>query len=470
MKKHLIAIIFITLNCVSFSILAQEAEIREIQTTPQGFDPQHYFLQIIETTYLENPTILAERDRLKSIDEDYAIAFSEFRPTLLANGGHTIVNQKFKTPTPPNDRHTLHQDHFGATLSQPVFDGFKTIYGLKRANHRIMAGRERLLSVENNALLDAINAYYTFILNKRIVRLNQHNVKVLSEQKKATEARFKVGQLTKTDLSQSASRLARGEANLIKAKGDLEISKSNFQRITGQPPDEHASFVNFLLPMPPSYDEALSYALDNSPLLLESRYTSEAAKSKIGVDRGDLLPKISIDGSSTKNFNPSRSISTSDSSQIAANITIPLYQAGAPSARVRQSKQLAKQSENDVEVARRNITDLISQAWANLETARSTIKASRGEANATEIALKGVRAESRVGKRTILDNLDAEQENLDAQTRLITAQHDEIIAKYNLHRYMGNINEILKISATRQYDPNVYSKRKKHSLGGTSIN
>ena len=227
------AFIFMISLFIAQSVMADEQEVYNGVVAHPKDDPGQYLKEILAHTYQFNPTIQAERNRLKSVDEEYAIAISGFRPTIIADGSHAINNTESKGPTITTGRKTLNQQTIGATISQPIFNGWKTISSVKSANKNIMAARESLRLVEQNVLLEAISAYYDVVKDQKILAVNENNVKVLEEQQKATQARFKVGQLTKTDVSQAESRLARGLSEKIRAEGRLKISRANFQRIIG---------------------------------------------------------------------------------------------------------------------------------------------------------------------------------------------------------------------------------------------
>jgi TolC family type I secretion outer membrane protein len=265
--------------------------------------------------------------------------------------------------------------------------------------------------------------------DEAVLQLNINNEKVLTRQLEATRDRFDVGELTRTDVAQSESRLSRATAERIGAEGDLTASEAVYQEVIGQPPDLVGLEPPASLPsLPNAQDEVVRGAIENNPAVTGARFDENAAERQIAVSRGQLLPEAFLSGEARHSENFGSSDNETDVARGLVEVTVPVYQQGLVSSQVRQSKQISVQRKREVEEAARSAERFAIDAWAGLETARAQSESFRAEVRSNEIALEGVRQENAVGARTILDILDAEQEFLDSQVSLVRARRDVLAA------------------------------------------
>ena len=161
--------------------------------------------------------------------------------------------------------------------------------------------------------------------------------------------------------------------------------------------------------------------------------------------------------------------SRSDGASVTAQLTVPLYQAGAVSSRIRQAKQTWSQQRLLLEAAVRDATQAATDAWKRLETARAQIAAFTAAVRAGEIALEGVRQEAQVGSRTVLDVLDAEQELLNARVSLVRAERDAVVASVDLRQAVGTLLASDLNLPVEKYDPEKNYRAVRDRWFGTGI-
>jgi outer membrane protein len=323
-------------------------------------------------------------------------------------------------------------------VEQPLYRGGRTVADVARAEAEVQAQRARLHSVEQEVLLAAVSAYMNVWRDEAVLQLNINNEKVLARELEATQDRFDVGELTRTDVAQAESRLARATAERVGAEGNLTASEAVYQEVIGNPPEVSSlEAPETLANLPGMQDQVVDAALDNNPDVISARFDESAADHQIAVSRGQLLPEVFLTGEARHSENFGSSSNQTDVVKGALAATVPIYQQGRVSSEVRQDKQISAQRAREVEASSRGAERLAINAWAGLETARAQSESFRSEVRSTEIALEGVRQENAVGARTILDILDAEQEFLDAQVNLIRARRDEIVAGYTVWAAMG---------------------------------
>lgn len=389
----------------------------------------------LSDAYLNNPRLLAQRAQLRATDEQVPQAMSGYRPTVSASGsgGKSRTNSQTAFFGAKENRSPT---TFNLAVQQPLFRGFRTSAQIRQAKNSVKAERARLIGVEQGVLLAAATAYMDVVRDQAVLVLNKGNEQVLRRQLQATRDRFEVGEVTRTDVSQAEARVARAVADRVQAEGALEISKAVYRNVVGRTPGR-LSQPESIVQLPVSREETLQTAADNSPDVAAARFDEKASRSGVDLVKGELLPTINLNGDFSRNLSTSSSGSRSSSVSIVARITVPLYQAGAVTSRVRQAKQIASQRRIQIIEARRDAIEGGDRAWETLTTARARIRAFEAETRANEIALEGVTQEATAGLRTVLDVLDAEQELLDARVNLVGARRDEVVAGFRLQAAVG---------------------------------
>ncbi|NNG04143.1 MAG: TolC family outer membrane protein [Inquilinus sp.] len=415
-----------------------------------------------------NPTLAAQKSQLRAANEQIAQALSGYRPNVQAQGEYGIEYSDTELSTGTSDSDTVSPASVGITVNQPLYRGGRTAAGVRSADFSVQASRAGYLSVEQTVLLDAVAAYMDVVREEAVLELSINNEQVLRRQLQATRDRFSVGEVTRTDVSQAESRLARTTADRIAAQGDLATSRATYARIIGVPPGV-VEAPPLPLGMPTSRAEAIALGEGNNPSLIAATFNAEAAKASVDVVFGEMLPQLDLSGRVRSTYEPSSTIDQSDSASLAAELTVPLYQSGAVSSRVREAKYAANESRIRVEEQRRTVVEAANRAWDVLVTARATIQSLLAQVNAARIALEGTRQEALVGSRTVLDVLDAEQELLDARVSLVRAQRDEVVAGYSLLAVVGRMTARELGLPVEYYDFEDDYRAARRSIWGTSI-
>lgn len=390
--------------------------------------------------YQSNPTIKADRARLRATDEGVPQAISNWRPTVDLSGSTGWDRTDSTTSRTVRNRTTEISNPASATLSvtQNLYRGGRTIAATEEAENNVRADRARLSSTEQGILLNAATAYADVVRDQAVLELNENNERVLQRQLEATQDRFRVGEVTRTDVSQAESRLSRATADRIAAEGSLIDSQANYENIIGERPGRLQSEPP-LGGLPGSLDDATSAAKDGNFDVQRTRFIEASARNNVDEIVGELLPAVSVTGSLQTNHETVNSNSESQEMSVIAQVSMPLYASGSVTSRVREAKQLVSQRRDELAQAVRDAVEDATEAWQQLSTGRAQIEAFTAEVTAAEIALEGVREEANVGSRTVLDVLDAEQELLNARVSLVRAQRDVLVATYQLRQAVGSL-------------------------------
>ena len=401
--------------------------------------------EALALAYANNPTLLAARAQLRAVDENVPQALAGWRPTVTINSSVGAVDDHQRTLQRLGTQQigvSTHLDRATAsnsvTITQPVFRGGRTVASTRQAENQVLAQRARLYSAEQQVLQDTVNAYIAVIRDQELLALNVNNEQVLTEQLRATNERFWVGEITRTDVAQAESRLAGARAARAQAEGNLQISRATFQRLVGVPPQRLVA-PQPLRPPVRSAEEAAQLAATNNPNVVAALFDEAAARDFVDVQMSQLLPQISLQGQAFRNDNQLQPHTRQTGGQIVAALTVPIYQGGAEYAAVRQARQQAVQARQVVADQRRLVAQQATQAWEQLQAARDQVESVRAQIRAAEIALDGVQREAIVGSRTTLDVLNAEQELLNARTNLVQALATVVSQSYVVAATVGRL-------------------------------
>lgn len=431
-----------------------------------GITPSHAqsLQDALAQAYAQNPTLESERAQLRATDELVPQARAGFFPVITATGDAA----RTWTEAPGGGTDASTSQSADLSISQPIYRGGRTTAAVSRAENLVQAQRAALVTTEQTVLLEAATAYLDVVRDQAVLDLNVNNEQVLRRQLEAAQDRFRVGEITRTDVSQAESRLARANADRILSEGILNSSRAVFARLVGVVPG-NLTQPQLTLSLPNSLQEAITLAEDNNPRVIASRFAELAAVDSVDQVRGDLLPTVTVNGTVGRRWDRSLNDQTRDDASIVARVTIPIYQGGGEYARVREAKHTANQRRIEVDEAQRAVREGAIRAWEGLVTSRASIQSRQEQVRSATIALEGVRQEATVGSRTVLDVLDAEQELLNARVELARSQRDELVAAFQVLSATGQLTAGRLALPVEGYNYEVHYEAVRDRLWGTSI-
>ncbi len=409
--------------------------------------------EALAAAYSSNPTLRAARAQLRAVNEGVPQALSNWRPTVTVTGstGRKRIESESSFSNTQDSTTPLEA---AATVSQPLYRGGRTLAGTARAENDILAQRASLTSVEQSILLRAATAYMDVWRDQAVLDLNINNERVLQRQLEASQDRFTVGELTRTDVAQSETRLAIATADRIASEGSLSTSRAVFEEVVGIAPTLLQAPPP-LVDLPGGLDETVNAAVTDNPDVLTAMFAEKAAQNRVREVVGELLPTVSLNATVSHSEETSQRGSQSDVAQILAEVSVPLYQRGSVSSRVREAKQISNQRRLEIDEVRRRQEQEAVSAWRLLETARAQTQSFEAGVRSAEIALEGVRQENSVGARTVLDILDAEQELLDSKVNLVRSQRDSVVTGFQVLAATGRLLARDRGLQVDVYDPDV---------------
>ena len=416
--------------------------------------------------YNNNPTLAARRARLRAKDEQVPQALSNWRPTIEITGD---VGKEYTKSTTRTERgQNRSPGSVGLSVTQPLYRGGRTVAATSEAENAVRAERARLIDTEQDILLAAATAFLNVFRDEAVLSLNVNNEKVLKRQLEATKDRFEVGEITRTDVHQAEARLARATADRIRAEGNLENSRANYENVVGLPAPVNLALPNLPDDLPKSRGDAIKLAATGNPNVIAAEFDRQAAQDNVREVTGELLPEVNVTGSVERAYQSSADYGRDDSAEIVLNLTIPIYQQGSVYSRVREAKQTLAEYIRTIDQARRDAVEDATSAWEALLSARARTVSFQAQIEASVVALDGVEREAAVGSRTVLDVLDAEQELLDSRVAHTEAQRDERVAAFELAAATGNLTAEKMKLAVDLYDPRSHYNEVRGQLIGTS--
>ncbi|HUQ13812.1 MAG TPA: TolC family outer membrane protein [Novosphingobium sp.] len=419
--------------------------------------------EALVSAYNTNPTLQGARASQRGVDEGVPIARAEGLPEVTATPQYIeFVKQSNNSFTAPE-----RVVGAGIDLGVPIYSGGAVKNSVRAAKTRVEAGQADLRATEASVFTQVVAAYMDVIRDQAIVGLSRGNVEVLTVNLQATSDRFEIGDLTRTDVAQSGSRLALARGDARSAQANLISSRERYIQVVGKEP-ENLQPPPPLPGLPASPEEAVDIALENNPDLIAAKERSKAAGYDIDVAGSGRLPRVQVFTSGdysnylgTLGGNIGTGIAqTSTTAQAGVRATIPIFQGGLPAARERQAQARAAATYETEIAVERDVIAQVRSAYSSWQAANEIITTNQTAVEAAELSLEGVRAENSVGNRTILNILDAEQELLRAQVQQVTARRNAYVAGFSLLAAMGRAEAAdLGLDGGALYDPEVNYKR-----------
>ncbi len=455
----------------------------------------HTLGQTLALAYETNPQLTGERARVRSTDENVPMALAGWRPTIAVTGSYGYAAGKFETPNlaagsgslatianagnsgypPPgfpikpnattNNNRT--ESNVQATVTQYLYRGGRTEATTHEAVNSVYAERARLIAEEEQVFSDTINGYVGVIEDRQLLKLDKANEQVLGDELRAINDRFKVGELTRTDVAQAEAALAQAIATRQTAEGTLETANATFVREVGvYPPADLADPQPLQLPVK-SEKEASNLSVLNNPNVLAAKFNQSQLRDAVDVAFSNLGPTLSLQGTGFESNGQSLTKENTYGVTATVNLTFPIYQGGSEYAAIRQARQNFLQAVRQTEDAQRAAREQAVQAYETLTASRASIASSRVAVRSSEIALEGLEREALVGSATTQEVLIGQQNLLSAEITLVQNITSLVTASYGVASAIGRLTASDLGLQVPLYDETAYYKAVKDLLWGS---
>lgn len=449
-------VVFVTLAAGTFAVSGVQAE------SISG---------ALARAYGSSPDLNAQRALARSIDENVPKATSGYRPQITASGSIGYQENRLRSTEraaqlnnagtlllrSPNTFASTIPGSFGLNVTQNIWNGNRTINGVRQADSQVLQAREQLRLNEQTLLANSAAAYMNVLRDTAILNLRNNNVDVLKEQLRLTQDRFKVGEVTRTDVAQAESALAKGQSDAFVAQSALQTSLAAYRQFIGV----DARSLDPARPLeklsPRNLNQALAESQTEHPAIQAALHNVDVAALAVKLNEGTLYPTLGVTGSITQSYeqqnNPGgRALNAA----IIGSLNVPIYDGGANYATIRQSKELLGQARLQADLQRDQIRAGVVSAWGLWENSRRVIDAQQVAVRAAEIALNGVREEAKVGQRTTVEVLNQQQLLLQTRVDLVSAQRDRVVNSYALVAAVGRLSASTLGLRVERYDPTIH--------------
>jgi outer membrane protein len=407
------------------------------------------------SAYWNNPQLNAERARQRATDENVPQALAAFRPALNA------VSNTGRTFSGPQQNQTFDA---GVSVEQTVFSGFRNVNRLKGAESSVLAGQETLRDAEQIILLDAVTAFMDVVQAQAELNLRGKAVEFYRAQLQSTQSLLNTGEATRVDVSQVNARLASAQSDYYQALATLNSAIATYQQVVGHAPTTMgvARSVDALLPL--SVAMALDVAFAQHPTIAAASFAVEIAAADVKVAEGALLPNVTVSGSVT--HRDSSVANTTNAGALSARLTVPIWDGGANTSRVRATKEVLAQRRLQLDIVRDQVRQNVVSIWGLLDAAKSMVRAADAQASAQQRLLADLIEQRKAGQATTLNVLDGQQGLVTAQISQVEAQHDRVLYSYALLAAMGQLTALRLGLAVDVYQPFDHYDLVRDKLGG----
>ncbi len=394
------------------------------------------------SAYKNSNLLEQNRALLRATDENVAVALSALRPQV-----QLISRLSHLDTANPNRGSASGSISLGMDLL--VFDSGRTEFAVESAKESVLAARAQLVSLEQQVLLNAVGAYVGVLRDARVVSLRQNNLRLITQELRAARDRFEVGEVTRTDVAQAEARLAQANGDLSEAQGNLAISRELYVATVGRKPG-NLQAIPSLPPLPKSSDAARALGERNHPAIKQAQHQISADELNAARARANSKPTLGL------NAEVGHNNTNNNNSSIGLQLTVPIYQGGQLKALERQALAQVHASRSNLNQVVLEVRQAVADSWSRLAVANAQLRASDRQIRAAQVAFNGVREETKLGARTTLDVLDAEQSLFDARTNRVVFETQVYAAAYQLLSSMGLLTVSDLKLPVKQYDPNEY--------------
>jgi outer membrane protein len=426
--------------------------------------------------YYSNPDLNSQRANVRAQDEGVPKARSGYLPTVTGQASAGYLQSDIKqggggfgtgSVLPLHTRPLTHPRFAGVSVEENLYNGGRTENGLRQADSLILGARETMRNTEQNVLSDAATFYMNVLRDTAVLDLDRNNVTVLQEQLRQTKDRFQVGEVTRTDVAQAEASLAQGQALVAQAVATLKTSIASYRQTIGVEPKrlEPARPAEKFLPR--SLSEAIDISQVEHPAIQASLHGVDSAALQVKIAEGGLYPVANLTATADAQNDPGGRVRTHETDlSVLASVTFPIYDGGLTYAATRQAKEQLGSTRLQADLQRDKVRAAVESSWAVFVNSAAVIQADQAQVTANEIALNGVREEAKVGQRTTLDVLNAQQSLLNSRVALIGAQRDRVVASYSLLSAVGRLSADTLSLPVERYDAQVHYEQVKDKWWG----
>lgn len=399
--------------------------------------------ETVEDAILHNPELREQVKAYRAIEADLRGAKGSWYPTIDLSAG--IGYEEVDNQTVDNMGDGLTRRETAVKLTQNLFEGFATENEIKRQQHRLGASAYQVYATANQIALDMTEAYLNLLKQKELLKLAEDNVSTHQKILDQIIQRFEAGIGNQVEVDQAKARLALAQSNLMAEKNNYTDTMSRFQRVLGRFPDSELIKPSAELILPKTVDEAVNTALISHPTILSANADISEAQAQYDLSESNYYPRIDLEVERTWDHNLAGVEGRNEDFQAMVRLRYNLYNGGKDKAardRTASSMQQAVEIRNN---SRRQAIENINYAWNAYQYVGSQLDYVQAHIKLTYETLEGYRKQFSLGRRSLLDLLNTEDEYISALRTLVNSETEYKIAKYRILNGMGTLLDNMDI-------------------------
>ncbi|BCO07741.1 channel protein TolC [Desulfolithobacter dissulfuricans] len=336
------------------------------------------------------------------------------------------------------------------SLRQNLFAGFATLNETRRQQSRSRAAAFRLQAISENIALKTSRVYLDVLRQQDLLQLARENLIIHQRISDQIRLRSESGISTRTDMEQITSRLALARANEITARTNLMDAKTSYQAVVGHLPGELIQPPLLDQELPADLEKAQAMALREHPSLKSAEADLAARQARARVARSSLLPRIDleVDRSWKEEFDDSNS--GQDDLVAMVRLRYNLFRGGRDQASRLETSHLVQEARELRNNIRRQIIESIRLSWMAYQSVRERLPFLETRVQASRATARAYTKQWNIGRRTLLDVLDAEAERIDGEQDLVHARYDLIYACCRILNGCGRLVHTLGLKWPRE--------------------
>ena len=398
-------------------------------------------LETINKAINYNPKIKAQKSSYESSKENIKQVYSGIFPSIEMNLSKGYKDRDSSSSVQTTKESTSPQD-FSINLEQTLYTGGKFTAEANKAKSQLLIEEENLRLIRYEVILESALSYLNVLEKKKLIELNNLKEEKFKNSFESIELLVKVGSASQSDLVFAQSKLVQIAAEKIVSINEFNITKANYKKIVGELlpngnlEEPKINKINF----PDNFDNALDIAFKNNPKIKIAELEENIAKFDVKSQFAELMPNITLDGEYQSTEDTASKGSYSDTTEITAKITVPLFKGGKNFSKIKQAKIIAKKVRYELENKRNEVTETVTKSWTYFQTSETLLKAANINIEARKLMLEGIEHEVKLGIKSYIDLLQSKEDLIDAEFNKITAIKNYIISALQLKADIGELS------------------------------
>ena len=399
----------------------------------------------IAQTLESNPQVLTELREVDARERQVRQALAGYYPTVDVVAGFGFQERDPTGRTfssyPGRTRNELERREAQINARQLVFDGFLTTNEYKNQKSRHESAQHRATSVGENISLEVVRVFTEVLKQESILALAKDTLDFHDDVYARMKDRYDSGAGSRADFDQISSRVALAKTNLQNVSGNLRDARINYQRVVGTFPNEGelqkpGSYRKYL---PESVESAISRAEENHPINKLANADLDAVNFLYEQTKAAFYPKFHVEVERDLNDNVDGIEQQVDDLKVMLRMRYNVYNGRADQARKQEFAHLIEKAKEIRSNARREIEQEVRLAWVAHDVNKQQIPVLEDYVDSAVSTKASYEDQFDLGRRTLLDLLNTENETVNARRDLINTQYDKVYNEYRIFQAMGDL-------------------------------